>query len=136
MGIGTLVWTYVASLAAFLALDFAWLGVVARGFYREQMGDLMRSQVQWLPAIGFYALFIAAVLVFVVVPSVERGSLGRAVGLGAFFGLVTYATYDLTNLAVLRGFRAPLALVDMAWGTALCAAVSVVGYLVASRAAG
>jgi uncharacterized membrane protein len=136
MGFGTFVWTYVASLAAFLALDFAWLGLVARAFYRDQMGPLMRDQVQWLPAISFYLLFVGAVLVFVVVPAVERGSLARAAGLGAFFGLVTYATYDLTNLAVLRGFRTQLALVDMAWGTVLCAAVAVTGYLVASRPAG
>ena len=133
MGIGALVWTYVGSLVTFLVLDFAWLGLVARGFYRDQMGSLMRDQVQWLPAFAFYALFVAAILVFVVFPAVERGSVARAAGLGAFFGLVTYATYDLTNLAVLRGFRTQLALVDMAWGTVLCAAVSVAGYLIVSR---
>ena len=128
--------TYAVSLFVFLALDFAWLGVVARGFYRVQMGPLMREDVQWLPALIFYGLFVAAILVFVVLPAAERGSLLRAVVLGAFFGLVTYATYDLTNLAVLRGFRTQMALVDMAWGTVLCTAVSVAGYAVASRFTG
>ncbi|MBT8461634.1 MAG: DUF2177 family protein, partial [Gemmatimonadetes bacterium] len=73
------------------------------------------------------------ILVFVVLPAVERGSLARAAAMGAFFGLVTYATYDLTNLAVLEGFRTQLALVDMVWGTVLCTLVSIAGYLVASR---
>jgi len=136
MGFGALVGTYVATLAAFLVLDFTWLGLVARGFYRTEMGPLMREQVLWLPAFAFYALVVVAILVFVVFPAVERASLARAAGLGAFFGLVTYATYDLTNLAVLRGFEPRLALVDMAWGTALCTAVSMVGYLVASRLSG
>ena len=135
MRLGQLVVTYAATLLAFLALDFLWLGAVARGFYRDQMGHLMRADVRWLPAFAFYALFVGAILVFVVLPAVERGSLGRAASLGAFFGLVTYATYDLTNLAVLQGFRTQLALVDMAWGTVLCTLVSMAGYAVATRLA-
>jgi len=136
MSIRSLVLTYLASLTAFLALDFAWLGFVARGFYRDQMGHLMRTDVRWLPAFAFYALFVGAILVFVVLPAVERGSLARAALLGAFFGLVTYATYDLTNLAVLEGFRTSLALVDMVWGTVLCTLVSMAGYVAATRLAG
>lgn len=128
--------TYLASLAAFLVLDFVWLGALARGFYRDQMGHLMRPDVQWVPAFAFYALFVGAILVFVVLPAAERGSLARAALLGAFFGLVTYATYDLTNLAVLEGFRTRLAIVDMAWGTTLCALVSIVGYATARRLGG
>jgi uncharacterized membrane protein len=136
MHISKLLWTYTASLVAFLALDMVWLGAIARGFYRDQMGHLMRPDVRWLPAFAFYALFVGAILVFVVFPAVERGSLARAAVFGAFFGLVTYATYDLTNLAVLQGFRTSLALVDMAWGTVLCTLVSMAGYAVATRLAG
>jgi len=128
--------TYATSLVTFLALDFLWLGFIARDFYRENMGDLMRVDVRWIPAVAFYALFVAAVMVFVVVPATERLSLARAILMGGFFGLVTYATYDLTNLAVLEGFRTGLAAVDMVWGTALCAVVSAVGYLVATRLVG
>jgi uncharacterized membrane protein len=133
MRLSQLAVTYIASLVTFLAIDFAWLGWIARGFYREQMGDLMRTDVRWIPAFAFYALFVGAILVFVVLPALERGSLPRAALMGAFFGLVTYATYDLTNLAVLEGYRTQLALVDMVWGTALCTMVSVAGYLVGSR---
>jgi len=133
MGFGAWVSTYVATIVTFLALDFAWLGAVARRFYKTEMGPLMREEIQWLPAMAFYVLFVAAILVFVVAPGVERGSLGRTAWTGALFGLVTYATYDLTNLAVLRGFGPRLAFVDMAWGTVLCAAVAMAGYLFASR---
>jgi uncharacterized membrane protein len=126
-----IVQTYVASLLAFLLLDFAWLGVLARRLYRDQMGHLLSDHVRWPAAIVFYLLFVAAVVVFVIIPGAERGSPLRTVLLGGFFGLVAYATYDLTNLAVLRGFPLPLAIIDMAWGALLTAAVSAVGYLFA-----
>ena len=126
----SLVRLYLPALVVFLVLDALWLGVVARGFYREQLGDLMRPDVRWGAALLFYLLFIAAVLVFVVLPALERGSLAYAIGMGAFFGLVAYATYDLTNLAVLRGFPAKVAVVDMAWGAVVTAATSVAAFLV------
>jgi uncharacterized membrane protein len=126
----SLVRLYLPALVVFLVLDALWLGVVARGFYREQLGDLMRPDVRWGAALLFYLLFIAAVLVFVVLPALERGSLAYAIGMGAFFGLVAYATYDLTNLAVLRGFPAKVAVVDMAWGAVVTAATSAAAFLV------
>lgn len=127
---------YLPTLVVFLVLDALWLGVVARGFYREQFGDLMRPDIRWGAALAFYLLFIVAVLVFVVQPALAAGSLGRAVGLGAFFGLVAYATYDLTNLAVLRGFSTTVALVDMAWGAVLTAGTSGAGYLIGKKLGG
>lgn len=125
--------TYGVSLVAFLALDFLWLGFVARGFYRDQLGPLLTPDVRWGAAILFYLIFVAGVLVFAILPAVERGSLGRAVLLGAFLGVVTYAAYDLTNLATLRDFPATVAAVDMVWGGVLTATVAAVGYLFASR---
>lgn len=130
-----LIRTYAVSLASFLVLDFVWLGLLARGFYRNQLGSLLAADVRWLPAVLFYLMFVAAVVVFVVAPSVPRRSLGRAALLGGFFGVVTYATYDLTNLATMRGFPVAVAAVDMAWGGVLTASVATVGYLVASRGA-
>jgi uncharacterized membrane protein len=126
--------TYVVSLVTFLALDFAWLGFVARGFYRRQLGPLLSPDVRWPAAVIFYLLFVAAVVVFAVAPAVERGSLAKAVLLGGFLGLVAYATYDLTNLATLKGFPVLVAAVDMVWGCVLTCAVAAVGYLIASRA--
>jgi uncharacterized membrane protein len=127
----SLLQTYAVSLAAFLILDFTWLGLIARGFYRQQLGDLLSPDVRWSAAVVFYLIFVAGVVVFAVLPAVERGSLLRALLLGGFFGLVAYAAYDLTNLATLRGFPTLVAAVDMVWGTVLTAAVAALGYLFA-----
>ena len=124
---------YAVALPTFLVMDLIWLGVVARSFYQSQMGHLMRSQVNWAAAIVFYVLFVAGIVVLAVWPAVERQSLAHALVLGALLGLVTYAAYDLTNLATLEGFPLTVALVDLAWGTVLCAIVSAVTYRLSLR---
>jgi uncharacterized membrane protein len=121
---------YLASLAAFLVIDMIWLGGVARSFYRQQLGVLMSPAVNWAAAIVFYLLFIAGLLVFVVLPGLRSGSLGQALLAGAFFGLVTYATYDLTNLATLRNWPWVMTVVDLLWGAVLSSAVSGISFLV------
>jgi uncharacterized membrane protein len=83
--------------------------------------------------VAFYAIFVAGLVWFVIAPALAVGSWRRAVGSGAFFGLVTYATWDLTNLAVLRDFPAALVPIDLAWGTVLSATVSVTTYAVVRR---
>lgn len=118
---------YLVSLVAFLTLDAVWLGVVARGFYRVQIGFLITDQPRWGVAFVFYAFFVAGLLAFVVLPG-QQMSLGRTVLWGALFGLVTYATYDLTNLATVRGWPWLVSIVDMAWGACITAAVSAVGH--------
>jgi len=128
MSLSTFVKLYAVALPAFLAIDLIWLGLVARSFYQNQLGHLMRAQVNWAAAIAFYLLFVAGVVVLAVGPAVERQSFTLALGLGALLGLVTYAAYDLTNLATLEGFPLTVALVDLAWGTVLCATVSAVTY--------
>ena len=135
MKTGSILLTYAVSFI-FLIIDFAWLGLVARDFYRDQLGSLLAPEVRWGAAFAFYALFVAGVMVFATLPAVAAGSIWRAVGLGAFFGLVTYATYDLTNLATTRGWPTAMVPVDMAWGTVLSALVATAGYLVASRLGG
>ncbi len=120
-----------ATATTMLALDLLWLGVIAKDFYARHMGTLLRPDVKWVPALLFYALYLTAVIVFVVLPAAERKSLGWAMGMGAFFGLAAYATYDLTSLALIRDFPLRVVLVDLAWGTALTALVSGVGYLAA-----
>jgi uncharacterized membrane protein len=122
---------YPAMLAAFLALDVAWLGFVARGLYQRQMGHLMRPQANWGAAIPFYLIYVGAILVLCVLPAVEKGSLTRALWLGGVFGLAAYAAFDLTALAVLRDFPAGIVPVDLTWGVVLTASVSAVGYRVA-----
>jgi uncharacterized membrane protein len=125
---------YAVAVPTFFVVDIVWLGLVARGFYRDQLGDLLRSDTNWLAAVAFYLLFVAGLVILVIEPAVATGSLGQAVSKGALFGLVAYATYDLTNLATLRGWPLPMTLVDLAWGAALAATVTAVTYFVADRA--
>jgi uncharacterized membrane protein len=121
---------YLAAFVAFLAIDMVWLIIVARKFYRKQLGFLLSDQPNWWAAIAFYLLFVAGLLVFAIVPGLEAGSLREGLLLGGFFGLVAYATYDLTNMATVKDWPWLLTLVDMAWGAVLATSVSCVGYLV------
>ena len=124
---------YAIAVVVFLIIDLTWLGVIARSFYQAQIGHLMRTNVNWAAAIVFYAIFVVGIIVLAVWPAVDRQSLGHAVVLGAVLGLVTYAAYDLTNLATLDGFPFKVVVVDMVWGTVLCAAVSGITYLASTR---
>jgi uncharacterized membrane protein len=124
---------YAIALPVFFAIDMLWLGVVAKNFYRQQIGHLLKPDVNWTAAIAFYLLFLAGLVFFVIEPAMTKGSWHDALLRGAFFGLVTYATYDLTNLAVAKDWPLTLTLVDMAWGTALGAAVSTTTYFVAQK---
>jgi uncharacterized membrane protein len=124
---------YSVAVVTFLVIDLIWLGVIARSFYQEQIGHLMRSPVNWTAAIVFYLVFVTGIVVLVVQPAIERQSLTQALALGAVLGLVTYAAYDLTNLATLKGFPVTVAVVDLVWGTVLCATVSAVTYLASTK---
>jgi len=124
---------YCIALPVFFALDMVWLGLVAKSFYARHIGLLMKSDVNWLAAILFYLLFIAGLVAFVFVSAVDKGSCVRALLFGALFGLITYATYDLTNLATLKDWPFAVTVVDMAWGMVLACGVSAVTWLVASK---
>jgi uncharacterized membrane protein len=127
---------YAATLVGFLAIDFLWLAIVARGFYRKHLGFLLADQPNWWAAIAFYLLFVVGLVVFAVAPALQAGSLRRALLLGGFFGLVTYATYDLTNHATVKGWPWIVTVVDLCWGLALSASVSFIGYLAGRWLAG
>lgn len=115
---------YLISLAIFVLVDMVWLGLVARGFYRAQLGEMLSPKVNWAAAVLFYLLFIAGLQVFVVVPALQTGVALTALWRGALFGLIAYATYDLTNLATLRGWPLLVTVVDLAWGAVLGGTVS------------
>lgn len=117
---------YLLTLATFLALDGVWLGVVARDLYRRELGHLLAPTVRWWPAALFYLLYIAALLVLVVVPNSARPLL-RTVLLGGLFGLCAYATYDLTNLATLKGWPMSVTLADLVWGAFVTAVAAGAG---------
>jgi len=124
---------FAIALPVFLAIDMVWLGVLAKDFYREQIGMLMKSDVNWAAAAIFYLIFIAGLVVFVISPAVEKGSWTHALLFGALFGLVCYATYDLTNLAVAKDWPLLVTIVDLVWGAVLAASVSTVTYFIATN---
>jgi uncharacterized membrane protein len=127
-----LIIVYASSLFLFLVVDFIWLGWVAQSFYHRHLGELLSQRVNWPAAIAFYLIFIVGLMIFCIVPALNRASLIRALVLGGLFGFFTYATYELTNYALIRKWPGALVPVDIAWGVALCAIVSAGGYLVGS----
>jgi uncharacterized membrane protein len=133
MRIAPWVTQYVVAALVFTVVDFVWLAFVGQQLYDDRLGELLRDEPEVGAAVLFYAIFVAGLVFFVIRPAVAAGSAARALGAGAFFGLVTYATWDLTSLAVLRGFPASIVPIDLAWGAFLAAAVSGTTCAVAQR---
>lgn len=124
---------YAIAFFVFFAIDMLWLGLIARNFYREQLGALIAPNVNWAAAIIFYLVFIAGLVLFVISPAIDKNSWTHALIFGALFGFICYATYDLTNLATLKGWPVAVTVVDLAWGATLGATVSVITYGVHSK---
>lgn len=123
---------FFTALPIAFVIDMLWIGVVANRFYREQMGELFAPTIQWVPAVLFYLIFIAALTFFVIQPAVTNGSWTQALLWGAFFGLTAYATYDLTNLAVTRNWPLLMSIVDLVWGTVMSAGIATATYFIAT----
>ena len=118
---------YIATLIAFFAIDIAWLGLVAKKFYAEQLGDMLLDSPNWSVAIVFYLLYIAGIVFFAVKPALDADTVLKATLYGALFGFFCYATYDLTNLATLKGWPPKMVVVDIIWGTVLTGACASFG---------
>ena len=121
---------YLVLIALFLALDVAWIKLLARSFYEHEIGALLLADadLRWGAAVSFYLLYVAGLLLFAVHPALKTRSWRLALALGAAFGLVAYGTYDLTNLFALRGWSFAVAVVDMIWGSGASACVCVCGF--------
>jgi uncharacterized membrane protein len=124
---------FAIALPVFVFMDLLWLGIVAKDFYRAQIGTLVKPNVHWGAAIAFYLIFIAGLVVFVIAPAMEKNSWTHALLFGALFGFVCYATYDLTNLAVAKNWPLLVTLVDMAWGAIIATTVSTATYCIATK---
>ncbi len=124
---------YLIALPVFFAIDMVWLGLVAKNFYAKQLGYLMKSAPNWSAAIIFYLIFVVGLVVFVIAPAVESNSLQKAILLGALFGLISYATYDLTNFATIKDWPLIVTMIDLVWGTVVAASVSGITYFIASK---
>lgn len=121
---------YIVAFLVFLLIDMLWLGLIAKNLYREHLGFLMKESVNWIAAIIFYLVFIAGIVTFVILPALKSDSWQHALFFGALFGLVTYSTYDLTNLATLKEWPVLITVVDLIWGTFLAATVSVITFFI------
>lgn len=119
---------YLVAAVVFLVLDLVWLSLVAQSLYEHFLGDLLADSPNAAAAFVFYAIFVAGLVYFVIAPAVAEQSARTALVRGAAFGFVTYATWDLTSLAVIEGFPVGIVPIDMAWGTFLAAMVSTTTY--------
>jgi len=115
---------YLLTVPIFFIIDILWIGWLGRGFYKKQIGFILSDQVNWTAAIVFYLIYIVGILVVAVVPALEKGLVTRAALWGALFGFFTYATYDLTNMATIKGWPLAMVIVDVLWGTLLCTLVA------------
>ncbi len=121
---------YGLALLVMLPLDVAWLSTAGSTLYKKEIGSLLLEKPALGPAAVFYLLYAVGVVVFAVAPAYRDGSWTSALLHGALFGLIAYATYDLSNLATLRGYTTTIALIDIAWGTFLTAVSSLSVYLI------
>ncbi len=127
---------YAITTGAFVALDALWLGFIAKNLYATELKGLMTNNVKWSAAVLFYLVFIAGLIYFVIAPTLKSGDMNSLLFAGAFFGFVTYATYDLTNYATLKGFPLKIVLIDLLWGTVLSTTVSYIAYTLYNKIAG
>ena len=118
---------YAVAAAVMIAIDLLWLGVIAKSLYRDGIGHLMAERPNIPAAVIFYVLFPIGVMIFAVVPNAASSEWMKTIVAGALFGLFTYATYDLTNLATLKAWPVGLAVLDMAWGTLVSAVSAAAG---------
>ncbi len=130
MPFSKLLLSYILTFVVFFIIDMTWLGFIAKDVYRKHLAEFLSDQVNWTAAFIFYFLFIVGVFIFTIMPAVEKNSLTSAITLGALFGFFTYATYDLTNLATLKGWPLNIVFIDIIWGTILTAIVSTAGFYI------
>ena len=124
---------YLAALAVFLVIDLLWFGWIAADFYGERLAPFMTGPVRVEAAIAFYLLYMVGIVVFAIAPALETGAWRTAALRGALFGLIAFATFELTNLAILPGWPLSVVLLDMVWGAVLTGTTAALGFLITRR---
>lgn len=124
---------YIIALIIFLIIDGIWLGFIGKNYYQEHIGFLMKTNINWVSALIFYLIFIVGLVVFVIQPGIEGKSISKLLITGSLFGLVTYSTYDLTNLATIKDWPLNVTIIDLIWGTFVSTAVSFSTFLIANK---
>ena len=124
---------FFVAFITFLIIDGAWLALIAKNFYAKHLGYLMAKNPNFAAAGIFYVIYIITLVVLIIAPALQKGSLSAAILTAALFGFCAYATYDLTNLATIKDWPLIVTVVDLIWGTFVTAAVSGITYLILSR---
>jgi uncharacterized membrane protein len=120
---------YLATLVVLIPIDCLFLGIVAKGFFAAQVGDML-GEIRPAPAILFYLLYVAGILIFV---SASVGATWQSTLLyGALFGFFCYATFELTSLSLLKHWTWPVVVMDVSWGSFVTAVSSTAGLLIAN----
>lgn len=125
-----LVRNYLIAFVVFFVIDILWLGFVAKDFYREQLGFIMATKTNWPAAVVFYLIFIGGLMFFAINPALAKDSIKYAFLVGGLFGFMTYATYDMTNLATLKDWPLVISIIDIIWGTLLNALTAGVSFYI------
>ena len=120
---------YLATLIVLIPIDFLFLGLVAKGFFTSQVGDML-GEIRLAPAILFYLLYVGGILIFV---SGQAGATWQSTLLyGGLFGFFCYATFELTALSLLKHWTWPVVAVDICWGTFVTAVAATLGLMIAN----
>jgi len=113
--------TFFIALAFFCIIDVFWIYFAATPMYKQEVASLMELKVA--PAIMFYIIFLLGLIFFVINPNLSNTLLNVFL-IGAFYGLVTYGTYDLTVYATMNIFSLKLVVADILWGMILSGSVA------------
>lgn len=124
---------FLVTLFSFLIIDGAWLTLIAKNFYAKHLGFLMSKTPNFTAAGIFYLIYVFTLVVLIISPAIQKGSLMSAIFTGALFGLCAYATYDLTNLATIKDWPLIVTIVDLIWGTFLSATVAGISYFILTK---
>lgn len=119
---------YLVSIPIFFAIDLFWLGVIGKTLYKEQIGHLMAHEIRWGAAVFFYLIYLFGLVFFAIWPAFKESNWSQALVYGALFGLICYSTYDLTNLATLKGWPIKIVCYDLIWGAFLSGIVSLITF--------
>ena len=130
MPIGKLIIWYLITTVAFFIIDFVWLSTATSRIYKPYLGDLLVEKPNLPVAALFYLFYVVGVLVLASYPALQQGDVWGAVWRAAIFGALAYGTYDLTNLATIRGWAWQVSVIDIIWGTTITSVTAVIGFYV------
>jgi uncharacterized membrane protein len=128
MNLKNIIISYLLTFIVFLIVDMFWLGIISKNLYQKYLGGFLTDRINWTAALIFYLIYVMGISIFAIYPAVNKDSAFNAILMGALFGVFTYATYDLTNLATLKGWPLNIVIIDILWGALLSAIVSFSGF--------